>query len=175
MKSLKSQNLIHDQNYALFPEGAIINETDQNEGTPVVRGVYNDLLMNFYALLKDRGINLNNLEDNEANGYQIINALNLDFNNYSDVLEGINRCGFRNDYFNYSIIDDIVSQYVSGDITKEQFIKEVQSTKITAALDPMNSYERRFVHNLVSEYKNLTTESIGEGRDRRVTIKYKEN
>ena len=57
----------------------------------------------------------------------------------------------------------------------KKIIKEVQSTKITAALDPMNSYERRFVHNLVSEYKNLTTESIGEGRDRRVTIKYKEN
>lgn len=56
-----------------------------------------------------------------------------------------------------------------------KIINEVQSTKITAALDPMNSYERRFVHNLVSEYKNLTTESIGEGRDRRVTIKYKEN
>lgn len=57
----------------------------------------------------------------------------------------------------------------------KKIIKEVQSTKITAALDPMNSYERRFVHNLVSEYKNLTTESIGEGRERRVTIKYKEN
>ena len=57
----------------------------------------------------------------------------------------------------------------------KKIIKEIQSTKITAALDPMNSYERRFVHNLVSEYKNLTTESIGEGRDRRVTIKYKEN
>ena len=57
----------------------------------------------------------------------------------------------------------------------KKIIKEVQSTKITAALDPMNSYEWRFVHNLVSEYKNLTTESIGEGRDRRVTIKYKEN
>ena len=57
----------------------------------------------------------------------------------------------------------------------KKIIKEVKSTKITAALDTMNSYERRFVHNLVSEYKNLTTESIGEGRDRRVTIKYKEN
>lgn len=57
----------------------------------------------------------------------------------------------------------------------KKIINEVQSTKITAALDPMNSYERRFVHNLVSEYKNLTTESIGEGRERRVTIKYKEN
>ena len=60
-------------------------------------------------------------------------------------------------------------------MAEKKIINEVQSTKITAALDPMNSYERRFVHNLVSEYKNLTTESIGEGRDRRVTIKYKEN
>ena len=34
----------------------------------------------------------------------------------------------------------------------KKIIKEVQSTKITAALDPMNSYERRFVHILVSEY-----------------------
>lgn len=57
----------------------------------------------------------------------------------------------------------------------KKIIKEVQSSKITAALDPMNSYERRFVHNLVSEYNNLETESIGEGKDRRVTIKYKEN
>lgn len=56
----------------------------------------------------------------------------------------------------------------------KKIIKEVQSSKITAALDPMNSYERRFIHNLVSEYKNLETESIGEGKERRITIKYKE-
>lgn len=56
----------------------------------------------------------------------------------------------------------------------KKIIKEVQSSKITAALDPMNSYERRFIHNLVSEYKDLETESIGEGKERRITIKYKE-
>lgn len=56
----------------------------------------------------------------------------------------------------------------------KKIIKEVQSSKITAALDPMNSYERRFIHNLVSEYDDLETESIGEGKDRRITIKYKE-
>ena len=38
----------------------------------------------------------------------------------------------------------------------------------------MNSYERRFIHNLISEYDDLQTESIGEGKDRRITIKYKE-
>ena len=65
--------------------------------------------------------------DLEGYGIEKDSEYNEFINNYSDVLEGINRCEFRNDYFNYSIIDDIVSQYVSGDITKEQFIKEVQS------------------------------------------------
>ena len=39
----------------------------------------------------------------------------------------------------------------------------------------MNSYERRLVHTLIDEYPNLVTESTGEGKDRHVTIKYKEN
>lgn len=65
--------------------------------------------------------------DLESYGMEKDGEYNEFINNYSDVLEGINRCGFRNDYFNYSIIDDIVSQYVSGNITKEQFIKEIQS------------------------------------------------
>lgn len=47
--------------------------------------------------------------------------------NYSNALDGINKCGFRNDYFNNSIINDVVSKYVSGDITEKQFIKEIQS------------------------------------------------
>lgn len=75
MKSLKSANIIRDENTVLFPEGAILNETEQVVGTPIVREVYNDILVNFYALLKDRNININNLEDNTQNGYQILNAL----------------------------------------------------------------------------------------------------
>lgn len=93
MRTLKSQNLIHDQNYALFPQGAIINETDSVEGTPVVREVYNDLLMNVYALVKDRKINFNNLEDNEQNGYQLINALKLVFNDYTDSVKILSKPG----------------------------------------------------------------------------------
>lgn len=46
--------------------------------------------------------------------------------NYSNALDGINKCGFRNDYFNNSIINDVVSKYASGDITEKQFIKEIQ-------------------------------------------------
>ena len=54
----------------------------------------------------------------------------------------------------------------------EKIIKEVISTKVDVKLDPMNSYERRIVHNLVSKYDNLTTESKGESPNRYVVIKY---
>ena len=53
--------------------------------------------------------------------------------------------------------------------------KEVLNSKIDAHLDPMNSYERRIVHTLISEYKNLETISEGEEPNRYVVIKYKEN
>lgn len=56
----------------------------------------------------------------------------------------------------------------------KKIAKEVLSSKIDVSLDPMNSYERRLVHNIINEYKNLTTESIGEGKDRHVVIKYVE-
>ena len=52
--------------------------------------------------------------------------------------------------------------------------KEVLSSKLEAKLDPMNSYERRLVHNIINEYPNLETESFGEGKDRHVVIRYVE-
>ncbi len=51
---------------------------------------------------------------------------------------------------------------------------EVQNSKIDASLDPMNSYERRKIHTLISTMNNLKTESIGEGAERHIVIKYVE-
>ena len=53
--------------------------------------------------------------------------------------------------------------------------KEVLKTKIEAKLDPMNSYERRIVHTIISEYDNLATQSEGEAPNRYVVIKIKED
>lgn len=39
-------------------------------------------------------------------------------------------------------------------------------------LDPMNSYERRFVHNAISEFKDLSSNSEGEGQNRHIVVKY---
>lgn len=52
---------------------------------------------------------------------------------------------------------------------------EVLKTKIAAKLDPMNAFDRRIVHSVISAYENLVTESLGEAPNRYVTIKYKEN
>ena len=49
--------------------------------------------------------------------------------------------------------------------------KEVANTKIEAKLDPMNSYERRIVHSILSDNDKVYTESIGEEPNRAVVIK----
>ena len=50
--------------------------------------------------------------------------------------------------------------------------KEVQKSHVTATLNPMTSDERRIVHNVLSNYRNIETESVGHGKNRQITIKY---
>lgn len=50
---------------------------------------------------------------------------------------------------------------------------EVAKTKQDATLEPMPSDERRAIHNALSEYRNVTTESIGSGRDRQIVIRFR--
>ena len=44
--------------------------------------------------------------------------------------------------------------------------------KSSVEIDPMSAFDRRIVHELLSLEKDLETESQGEGRSRRVVIKY---
>jgi len=55
----------------------------------------------------------------------------------------------------------------------KQKIKEVQETRIQAALPPMSPYFRRLIHLYIKEngLDDLKTESIGEGNYRQVVIK----
>ena len=46
------------------------------------------------------------------------------------------------------------------------------SFRVDIELEPMSSYERMIVHSYFSENSELTTESVGEGKDRRVIIRY---
>jgi spoIIIJ-associated protein len=51
--------------------------------------------------------------------------------------------------------------------------KEVAQTKIAVKLDPMNAYDRRIIHTKLSEWRDVTTESEGEGEERALVIKPK--
>ena len=44
--------------------------------------------------------------------------------------------------------------------------------KSNIEIDPMSAFERRIVHEFLADQTDLKTESSGEGKDRRVIIKY---
>ena len=56
----------------------------------------------------------------------------------------------------------------------KNIINDVIKSKDEIKLDPMNSYNRRIVHSIASEYYNIETESFGEEPERYVVIRYVE-
>ena len=53
----------------------------------------------------------------------------------------------------------------------KRLAKEVLRTKEPIAMDSMNSYERRLVHNALANFKGITSDSEGEEPNRRIVIK----
>lgn len=53
---------------------------------------------------------------------------------------------------------------------KEAF--KVAKSKVTASLSPMSADERRAVHNALVSIKHVRTVSVGEGKERHITIEY---
>ncbi len=51
--------------------------------------------------------------------------------------------------------------------------KEVAKTKIEVKLKPMNAYERKIIHEKLADWRDVYTESEGEGMDRALVIKPK--
>lgn len=49
--------------------------------------------------------------------------------------------------------------------------KKAMITKTNVELPPMNGYERRLVHVEITLHPELTTESVGSGKERHVVIK----
>ena len=52
--------------------------------------------------------------------------------------------------------------------------KEVLHSKQTVHLDPMPADERRIVHNALTKFKNISTQSEGNGNRRHIVISYKD-
>jgi len=49
--------------------------------------------------------------------------------------------------------------------------KEVSKTNVEVHLENMNAYDRRIVHNVLTDFKGVTTTSVGEEPNRHVVIK----
>lgn len=79
----------------------------------------------------------------------------------------------------YKFIIDINSYKEKREKSLEQLARrvarEVASTKIEAKMDSMNSYERRIIHNALTNNKRVYTESEGEEPNRYVVVKPKED
>ena len=59
------------------------------------------------------------------------------------------------------------------EVLATKIAKEVAKTKVPVKLKPMSSYERRIIHNKLSEWRDVYTESEGEGTERCLVIKPK--
>ncbi len=73
------------------------------------------------------------------------------------------------------IID--VNNYQKAKIDKIKTIAHMMSErarffKSKIELDPMNSFERRIVHEYVSKHQDLSSESAGFGKDRHIVISF---
>lgn len=80
--------------------------------------------------------------------------------------------------FYYKIYIDICDYKKEREKKLEKIAKQMSKDVIRSGcevkLDPMNSYERRIIHNALSNNKNVTTESFGEEPNRYVVIKPKD-
>lgn len=68
-----------------FPFSTIRNETDTEDGTPVVEEIYGDILTNAYKLLQSVGLVPTGTQDSDTSQYQILEALKLLPNSLNDI------------------------------------------------------------------------------------------
>lgn len=131
------------------------------------------LTCNLEVKKRENGVNITVISDNNSiligkNG-RTLESINL------VVKQTIhNEIG---EYFPFNL--DIGEYKIAREQKLEQLAKktarEVASSKVAAKLDPMNSYERRIIHNALTNNKKVTTESEGEEPNRYVVIKPKED
>ena len=73
--------------------------------------------------------------------------------------------------FNLDVGEYKLKQQKNLERTAKRIAREVAKSKIEVKLDPMNSYERRIIHNVLNDDRYVYTESVGEEPNRCVVIK----
>ena len=73
--------------------------------------------------------------------------------------------------FNLDVGEYKLKQQKNLERMAHKLAREVAKTKVEVKLDPMNSYERRIIHNTLNDDRYVYTESFGEEPNRYVVIK----
>lgn len=126
-------------------------EIFNKEETPTYK-IYSD---NDALLIGKDGKNLKALQ------HIVIQAIKKETNNNFKVVLDVN---------NYQTKKEKHLEFLAKKVARE-----VATTKVEVKLDSMNSYERRIIHNALTNNKKVYTESTGEEPNRCVVIKPREN
>ena len=73
--------------------------------------------------------------------------------------------------FNLDVGEYKLKQQKKLERMAKRVAREVAKSKVEVKLDPMNSYERRIIHNILNDDRYVYTESVGEEPNRCVVIK----
>lgn len=131
------------------------------------------LEVQFESSIRDRMINIAMYADNNA-------ILIGKEGKTLKALETLVKQKVLNDYNVYINISLDVENYKEKRIKNLEFLakkvaREVRNTKVEATLENMNSFERRIVHNILTDFKGVTTTSEGDEPNRHVIIKPTDN
>ncbi len=131
------------------------------------------LEVQFESSIRDRVINIAMYADNNA-------ILIGKEGKTLKALETLVKQKVLNDYNVYINISLDVENYKEKRIKNLEFLakkvaREVRNTKVEATLENMNSFERRIVHNILTDFKGVTTTSEGDEPNRHVIIKPTDN
>ena len=73
--------------------------------------------------------------------------------------------------FNLDVGEYKLKQQRNLERMAKRVAREVAKSKVEVKLDPMTSYERRIIHNILNDDRYVYTESVGEEPNRCVVIK----
>lgn len=128
-----------------------------------------DLDVKFESSLREKQVNIKMFSDNNAiligkNG-QTLSALTTIVKQYV-----YNQIGIY-PYINLDVENYKDKQVMYLERLAKNIAREVRNTKQPVIMENMNSYERRIVHNVLTNFKGVITESEGEEPNRHVVVK----
>lgn len=90
-------------------------------------------------------------------------------------LQYLTSTALKNNGFEHNRVNVDIAEYKKQRADRlreraEDWVKQVRDSGEPMDLEPMNAADRRVIHKLAGEY-SLTSDSVGEGRDRHIVLK----